>query len=73
MAVAMKCGMNALMGDITLTKYAPVNFPSEPLDAVTLLVHAPEIIPSYVTNTRESKLGNARATGELDPNGDLPP
>lgn len=58
MAVAMKCGMKGLMGDLGLTKYAPVNFPSEPLDAVPLLIHAPEVVPPYVRIAREFKLVN---------------
>jgi hypothetical protein len=57
-AAAMKFGMKGLMENAALTKYTPVNLPSEPLDAVPLLVHAPEVVPPYVTNTRESMLGN---------------
>ena len=58
MAVAMKCGMKGLMGKVELTKYTSVDLPSEPLDAVPLLVHAPEVVPPYATNTRKAKLVN---------------
>ena len=57
-AVAMKCGMKALMGNLALTKYTSVDLSSEPLDAIPLLVHATEVVSPYVTKTRESKLGN---------------
>ena len=50
--------MKALMGNATLTKYTPVNLPGEPLDAVSLLIHAPEVVSSYVRKTREFALGN---------------
>ena len=53
-AVAMKCGMKGLMEDPGLTKYAPVYLASEPLDAVPLLVHAPEVVPPYIAKARES-------------------
>jgi len=41
-----------------LTESTTVNLPSKPLDAVPLLVHAPEVVPPYVKNTREALLGN---------------
>ena len=55
MAVAMKCRMKGLTGRTELTKYTSIDLSSEPLDAVPLLVHAPEVVPPYVTNTRKAK------------------
>lgn len=59
-AVAMKRGMRVLMINGGLTKYTPVNLPSESLEAIPLLVHAPEIVSPYVSNTKESMLGKKR-------------
>ena len=44
-------------GKRKLTECTTINFPSKPLDAVPLLVHAPEVVPPYIKNTRESVLG----------------
>jgi len=54
----MKCGMKGLMGRVGLTKYTSIDLSSKPLDAVPLLVHAPEVVPPYVTDTRKAKLVN---------------
>ena len=45
------------MGYLALTKHTSVDLSSEPLDAIPLLVYAPEVVSPYVTNTRGSKLG----------------
>jgi len=42
--VPMKFGTEVLVGNAGLTKYTTVNVPSEPLDAVPLLIHAPEVV-----------------------------
>jgi hypothetical protein len=50
---AMKCGMKAPTGNTALTKHTPVDLPSKTLDAVSLLVHAPEVVSPYRTNARD--------------------
>ena len=44
----MKFGVRVLMENGALTKCATVDLPSEPLDAVSLLIHAPEVVRPYV-------------------------
>ena len=71
-AVEMKYGMKGLMGRAGLTEYSSIDLSSEPLDAVPLLVHAPEVVPPYITNTRKAK-SVKRVTHRLSPIRDLPP
>jgi len=44
----MKFGVRILMENGALTKCATVDLPSKPLDAVPLLIHAPEVVCPYV-------------------------
>ena len=46
---AMKHGMKAWMRKIGLTEYTSVDLPSKTLDAVPLLIHAPEVVSPYRT------------------------
>ena len=43
-AVPTEIGAEALIGNAGLTECTTVNVPSEPLDAVPLLIHASEVV-----------------------------
>jgi hypothetical protein len=53
--VGTKYGMKGLARSTALTKYTTIHLPSETLDAVSFLVHAPEVVSPYKTKIRDSK------------------